>query len=216
MHSVRLTTLPFGLLAVAALPSATRSFTCRTRPCFRSTHESRVTAHTQHDVKQRGGERPCRTCCVMCLRRQPQAPLISPSLTHLYAPCPHTTLSFPPLKVGGNVVETLLPFQTCIYSWDEPLGDRSLIVERLLVEGYLAAAAAAATGRGSSSGQAAPRAFVGVYGLDLMRPSTVAGNMRVGATRGLGDVSCGGDGEVYECVLVRVRPISGSCCLVRC
>ncbi|CAM9800452.1 unnamed protein product, partial [Scytosiphon promiscuus] len=40
-------------------------------------------------------------------------------------------------QVGGNVVETLLPCQTCIYSWDEPLGDRSLIVERFLVEGYL-------------------------------------------------------------------------------
>lgn len=89
------------------------------------------------------------------------------------------------------MVETLLPYQTCIYSWDEPLGDRSLIVERLLVEGYLAAAAAAAAataagGRGKGGGgDAAPRAFVGVYGLDLMRPPTVAGNMRVGTRRGL-------------------------------
>lgn len=71
-------------------------------------------------------------------------------------------------------METLLPCQTFIYSWDEPLGERSLIVERLLIEGYLAPAAAAAP-------HAAPSAFVGVYGLDLLRPSTTVGNLRIGA-----------------------------------
>ena len=83
------------------------------------------------------------------------------------------------------MVETLLPNQTCVYSWDEPLGERSLIVERLLIEGYLAAAAAAAAGSGVNGGggrgvAAAPRAFVGIYGLDLMRASTTVGNLKIG------------------------------------
>lgn len=83
-------------------------------------------------------------------------------------------------------METLLPNQTCIYSWDEPLGERSLIVERLLIEGYLAAAAAAAAaaavagGGGGDRGDAAPTAFVGIYGLDLVRPVTTAGNLKIG------------------------------------
>lgn len=86
-------------------------------------------------------------------------------------------------------METLLPNQTCIYSWDEPLGERSLIVERLLIERYLAAAAAAAAaggGGGDGGGghrrgvAAAPRAFVGIYGLDLVRPSTSVGNLKIG------------------------------------
>ncbi|CAN0526043.1 unnamed protein product, partial [Ectocarpus sp. 12 AP-2014] len=45
----------------------------------------------------------------------------------------HETLTL--RQVGGTAVEALLPRQTCTYSWDEPLGERSLIVERLLVEG---------------------------------------------------------------------------------
>ncbi|CAN0338937.1 unnamed protein product, partial [Discosporangium mesarthrocarpum] len=32
-------------------------------------------------------------------------------------------------QAGVGVVETLLPYHTCAYTWDEPLGERSLVVE---------------------------------------------------------------------------------------
>ena len=36
------------------------------------------------------------------------------------------------------------------------------------------------SGRGGRSGEDVSGVFVGVYGLDLMRPSTVVGNVRIG------------------------------------
>ncbi|CAM9268648.1 unnamed protein product, partial [Laminaria digitata] len=86
-------------------------------------------------------------------------------------------------QVGGNVAETLMPYQTCPYSWDEPLGERALIVERVIGNPPGAAPLDRPTvrsGGDDGSGEGVSGVFIGVYGLDLMRPSAVVGNLRIG------------------------------------
>lgn len=116
----------------------------------------------------------------------------------------HLSVRYPsPFQVGVNVIETLLPYQSCAYSWDEPLGERALVVMKLAAGGGGGprtksrrgrrgeAIAAANAGRGEGrraasrfggvSGKKALRTLVGVYGLDLMKPYTVVGTLRIGA-----------------------------------
>lgn len=110
-------------------------------------------------------------------------------------------------------METLLPYQSCAYSWDEPFGERSLIVERLvggIEDAERARAARGAITAGQQPGAGASSGFsssiasvlrrsaaknvtstmVGVYGLDLIRPSAVVGNLRVGEFGDAPGASC--------------------------
>lgn len=101
------------------------------------------------------------------------------------------------LQVGVNVVETLHPGGALVYSWDEPLGERSVVVERLIrapsgLGVGVGLAETAASGQQSARSFTAGSTVVGVYALDITRPSSIVGGLRVGTT---GDVLGGEDGE---------------------
>ena len=116
-------------------------------------------------------------------------------------------------QAGVDVAETLTPYRACAYSWDEPLGERALVVERLVgsaadkkprsrrggrrsptdrgsAEAATEAFEPAPNGTGATTGERVDEirwrsfstAFVGVYGLDLIRPPAVVGNLRIGAS----------------------------------
>lgn len=123
---------------------------------------------------------------------------------------PVTNANMSQAGVASAPVETLLPYQSCVYSWDEPMGDRSLIVERLVHTGLAdsgsttsnsgsrrftpaaAVDAAVASSRsvtsnglrhsGTAQGAAidGTSTMVGVYALDLVVPPATVGNLRVG------------------------------------
>lgn len=91
-----------------------------------------------------------------------------------------------------DVVEILTPYRSCSYSWDEPLGERALVVERLVGRpprrhrGRASGVAGGVERDGTSrdrvggAGGDFPSVFVGVYGLDLLRPPAVVGRLRIG------------------------------------
>lgn len=88
-----------------------------------------------------------------------------------------------------DVVEILSPYRSCSYSWDEPLGERALVVERLVgrpPRRHRGRAVGGAERDGTSrdrvggAGGDFPSVFVGVYGLDLLRPPAVVGRLRIG------------------------------------
>lgn len=102
-----------------------------------------------------------------------------------------------PWQVGVNIVETLHPGGALVYSWDEPLGERSVVIERLTrapsgLGVGVGLAETAASGQQSARSFTAGSTVVGVYALDITRPSSIVGGLRVGAT---GDVLGGEDSE---------------------
>lgn len=139
------------------------------------------------------------------------------------------------------MAETLLPYQTCPYSWDEPLGERAVIVERMAGvpagatplgrrSGRTNAIAADAddaaaegvgsgtprrasvrSGGGDGSGEDVSGVFIGVYGLDLMRPSTVVGNIRIGGAL-WGRVCYQGGGGIGERGTQGCNTVAQGCC----
>lgn len=58
--------------------------------------------------------------------------------------------------VASAPVETLLPYQSCVYSWDEPMGDRSLIVERLVPTALADSSSTSSRSSSSSSSRFTP------------------------------------------------------------
>lgn len=94
-------------------------------------------------------------------------------------------LSFSPSQVGVHALETLPPNQSLSYTWDEPLGQRAIVIEKVARAPTWQTGSTGRTGRGGAV-PAADRdsdsgtTLVGVYVLDIIRSPSTSGGVRIG------------------------------------
>lgn len=82
-------------------------------------------------------------------------------------------------------METLPPGDKLVYSWDEPLGQRSVVVERSVEvstsrAGRNGGVVGTVPEKPAGGGPAPSSKLVGIFSLDLARPSRIVGGLRAG------------------------------------